>query len=67
MGYNVSFMNESIMAEMTYEMISNIEIYEMICEMNHILKYSIHDSFHISFYPLMNNAQNSMKNCLIVY
>ena len=56
MGYNVSFMNESIMAEMTYEMISNIEIYEMICEMNHILKYSIHDSFHISFHPLMNNA-----------
>ena len=36
-GSNVSVMNESIMDEMTYEMLSNIEIYEMICEVNCIL------------------------------
>ena len=29
-GSNVSVMNESIMDEMTYEMLSNIEIHEMI-------------------------------------
>ena len=36
-GSNVSVMNESIMDEMTHEMLSNIEIYEMICEVNYIL------------------------------
>ena len=41
MGSNVSVMNESIMGEMTYEMLSNIEIYEMICEVNYILYITI--------------------------